>query len=122
MPTSSPSPVQVTLLTKPGCHLCDDARAVIADVIAAVAEQGVAVELQETNILADPQLARLHAEDIPVVIINGKRHAIWHVDREKFTAALHKAATRARRRFLVGPVRPAAPATQTPPTSTQGAS
>lgn len=91
------STVRVTLLTKPGCHLCDEARQTVERVraeLAAPAEGGVASELEELDILQDEKLARLHAEDIPVVLINGKRHAIWQVDAERFAAALKKAARR----------------------------
>ncbi|QBE49263.1 glutaredoxin family protein [Leucobacter triazinivorans] len=84
--------VQLTLIGKPGCHLCDDARETIARVRAELAERGVATELRELDILADAQLARRHAEDIPVVQIDGRRHAIWRVDPERLSAAIEKAA------------------------------
>ncbi|MGO2139660.1 MAG: glutaredoxin family protein [Leucobacter sp.] len=85
-------PVRVTLIGKTGCHLCDDARAVIEQVRSALTADGVATELVELDILADEELARLHSEDIPVVRIGEKRHAIWHVDAEKFEAAVRRAA------------------------------
>lgn len=86
--------VSITLIGKPGCHLCDEARVVIEDVRGALAAEGVETELTELNILEDAQLARLHSEDIPVVMIGSKRHAIWRVDRDRFTAAILKAARR----------------------------
>ena len=92
--------VSLTLIGKPGCHLCDDARNVIeavrSDLAARPGSQRVDTRLTELNILEDEQLARLHAENIPVVLIGEKRHAIWHVDREKFTTAVIKAAKRPR--------------------------
>ncbi|WP_449280954.1 glutaredoxin family protein [Leucobacter sp.] len=84
--------VQLTLIGKPGCHLCDEAREAIARVRADLAERGIETELEELDILEDPQLARRHSEDIPVVRINGRRHAIWRVDPERLTAAVEKAA------------------------------
>jgi glutaredoxin len=79
--------VQLTLIGKPGCHLCDEARDAIARVRAELAERGIETALEELDILEDPQLARRHSEDIPVVQINGRRHAIWRVDPERLSAA-----------------------------------
>lgn len=84
--------MQLTLIGKPGCHLCDEAREAIARVRAELAERGIETELAELDILEDPQLARRHSEDIPVVRINGRRHAIWRVDPERLAAAVEKAA------------------------------
>ncbi len=87
-----PKTVALTLLTKPGCHLCDDARATIERVRAEVEGLGIATALDERSILDDPELARLHSEDIPVVLVAGRRHAIWRVDPEKLTRAIERAA------------------------------
>lgn len=84
--------VKLTLIGKPGCHLCDEAREVIARVRAECAERGVETELEELDILADPALARVHAEHIPVLQINGRQHAIWRVDPARLTPAIDKAA------------------------------
>lgn len=84
--------VTLTLLGKPGCHLCDDARGVIEGVRVRLRERGIGTELEELNILEDEQLARLYAEEIPVVRINGKQHAIWRVDSEKLEHAILRAA------------------------------
>lgn len=40
--------------------------------------------------MGDPKLARLHAEEIPVVLVNGRRHAIWRVDPARFSTAVEK--------------------------------
>ncbi|MFV0433483.1 MAG: glutaredoxin family protein [Leucobacter sp.] len=85
-------PVQITLIAKPGCHLCNDARATIARVRVKLAAKGIETAFEELDILQDPALARRHSEDIPVVQINGRRHAIWRVDSQRFAAAVEKAA------------------------------
>ncbi|MBL5974951.1 MAG: glutaredoxin family protein [Candidatus Leucobacter sulfamidivorax] len=85
-----PKPVAITLLSKPGCHLCDDARAVVRGVLADFERRGAPVSFDEIDILGDPKLARLHAEEIPVVLVNGRRHAIWRVDPDRLTAAIEK--------------------------------
>ena len=83
--------VEIRLLAKPGCHLCDDARLVIEHTMAQLASR-IDTQLVEINILDDPAIARLHAEDIPLVYVNGRQHAIWRVDAERLTAAIEKAA------------------------------
>lgn len=81
----------VTLLTKPGCHLCDDARPVVERVVA----EHPAATLQERSILDDDALRTEYAEDIPVVLIDGRVHSNWHVDAERLHRALEKAESRA---------------------------
>jgi len=90
--------VRITLIGKPGCHLCDDARATIAAARDGLAGRGIPTEFEELDILEDEELARRHSEDIPVVQVNGRRHAIWRVDPERLTAAVEKAAKGGRRR------------------------
>lgn len=86
------STVQITLIGKPGCHLCDDARTVIETVRAELAARNIATTLTELNILEDAALARKHSENIPVVMLGTKRHAIWRVDAAKLTAAIERQA------------------------------
>ena len=84
--------VAITLIGKPGCHLCDDARAVIERVRAELAGRGIRTTLEELDILQDPELARRHAEDIPVVRVGDRRHAVWRVDGERLARAVERAA------------------------------
>ena len=79
----------LTLIGKPGCHLCDDARAVIDAVLA----ERPHVRVDERSILDDPALAATYAEEIPVVLIDGRQHSYWHVDAARLSAALDAAAT-----------------------------
>jgi hypothetical protein len=74
----------VTLLGKPGCHLCDDARAVVAGVLASYPGVG----FEEKSILDDPALLDAYAEEIPVVLIDDRVHTIWRVDESRFRSAL----------------------------------
>jgi glutaredoxin len=78
------SPTRVLLLGKPGCHLCDDARAIVTDVLA----EHPNVEFEERSILDDPALLDAYAEEIPVVLIDGRVHTIWRVDPARLRKAL----------------------------------
>lgn len=74
----------VTLLSRPGCHLCDDARAIVTRVVGEVS--GVALE--ERSILDDETLLERYRDEIPVVLIDGAVHTIWRVDETRFRSAL----------------------------------
>ena len=82
-----PASVTLTLLAKPGCHLCDDARVVIADVVAELEGQ-LEVAVEEKSILDDPALLERYSEEIPVVLLDGRVHNIWRVDPERLRRAL----------------------------------
>jgi hypothetical protein len=84
MPSDAPArPHRITLLGKPGCHLCDDARAVVRRVA-----EAVGVDWEELSILDDPDLLATYAEEIPVVLIDGRQHTFWRVDEARLTAAV----------------------------------
>jgi glutaredoxin len=86
--------IQVALITKAGCHLCDDARLVVNAVIADFRSQytgvfrHVQVDFVEHDINFNDDLRAKHSEEIPVVLINGKIHNYWRIDPERFRAAL----------------------------------
>jgi Glutaredoxin-like domain (DUF836) len=79
----------VTLIGKPGCHLCDEARHTVTGVMSGF---GGAAILEERSILDEPSLNEQYAEEIPVVLINGDIHTVWRVDRDRFQKALEEAA------------------------------
>jgi glutaredoxin len=79
---TSDSP-RITLIGKPGCHLCDDARAVVAR----VAEE-LGVGWTELDINQDESLAEQYWEQIPVTLVDGRRHDYWRVDEARLRAAL----------------------------------
>jgi glutaredoxin len=81
-------PVTVTLIGKPGCHLCDDARNVIRSVIADLPDDAPDVEVEERSILDDAELHERYVEDIPVVLIDGRQHTYWRVDPARLRTAL----------------------------------
>jgi glutaredoxin len=74
---------RVVLLGKPGCHLCDDARAVVQQVC-----DDLGVPWSERSIEGTPDLERRYGEQIPVIFVDGRQHAIWRVDEERLRAAL----------------------------------
>ncbi|WEO77700.1 glutaredoxin family protein [Cryobacterium sp. SO2] len=84
------STAHLTLIGKPGCHLCDDARTVVTTVLTDLAAEPGApqVVLEEKSILDDPELHELYVEDIPVLLINGLVHNYWRIDPVRLHTAL----------------------------------
>ena len=83
--------VSLTLIGKPGCHLCDNAREVITSVVTDLGS-AASVELDEKSILDDADLHEKYVEEIPVVLINGRVHNIYRVDPARLKNALLEAA------------------------------
>ncbi|MGA8208999.1 MAG: glutaredoxin family protein [Nocardioidaceae bacterium] len=77
---------RVTLLSRPGCHLCDEARAVVARVCEELAESFVEVDITEGPEAAE--LTRRYGEEIPVTLVDGRQHDFWRVDADRLRAAL----------------------------------
>ena len=60
--------MKVTLYTRSGCHLCDDAKQAIES-----ARRRTPFDYEEFDIDSDPQLRRLYNEEVPVIAIDGKK-------------------------------------------------
>lgn len=73
----------ITLLSRPGCHLCDDARQVIARVAA-----DLGVTWSERDITRSEDDLRKYGEMIPVTLIDGVQHDFWRVSEDRLRAAL----------------------------------
>jgi glutaredoxin len=58
----------VTLYTRQGCHLCDEAKQAID-----AARQKAAFEYEEFDIDADARLRQLYNEEVPVIAIDGRK-------------------------------------------------
>lgn len=82
MPMDGAQP-RVVLLGKPECHLCDDARTVVASVCA---ELGVA--WQESDLSEQPDELARWWDKIPVTLVDGDVHDFWRVDPSRLRKAL----------------------------------
>jgi len=75
------------LISKPGCHLCDQAREVIERVA-----RDLRVQWEERSLLDDPELSAAYWEQIPVTLVDGAQHDYWGVDEDRLRAALGNTA------------------------------
>ena len=77
------SDTRVRLYSRPGCHLCDDARAVVERVCA-----DLGTSYDEVDITTSPELMNAYADQIPVTFDDGKQHDFWRVDETRLRRAL----------------------------------
>ena len=66
--------ITIEVMTKSDCCLCDDAKAIIDQVITEIP-----VKLKMTDIESDPELFERYNEKIPVVLINGEESFVYKV-------------------------------------------
>jgi glutaredoxin len=76
-------PERVVVLTRQGCHLCDEA---IAQVAAICAETGEGYAVVDVD--SDPELQRRYTDQVPVTFVDGAQHDFWRVDPARLKAAL----------------------------------
>ena len=74
---------RITLISKPGCHLCGPVREVIERVA-----QDLGVTWVELSILDDPTLSAAYRELIPVTLVDGIQHDHWRVNEARLRRAL----------------------------------
>ena len=85
------NPIELVLIGKPGCHLCNDAREVVDEVVTEfiAGHPAAPITITEQNILEDEALKLKYSEEIPVLLINGKVHNYWRIDDERLKRALY---------------------------------
>ena len=76
-------PPRVVLYSRPGCHLCDDARSVVESVCAELGES-----YDEVDITTSEDLLARFGEEIPVTFVDGEQHDFWRVDPGRLRSAL----------------------------------
>lgn len=79
------SAVRIRVLVRAGCHLCDVAVAVVADVCARTGERFDTLDIDAAN---DPGLLDRYSDQVPVTLVDGRVHDFWRVDPARLTASL----------------------------------
>ena len=74
---------RVTFYSRPGCHLCDEARLVVERVCADLGESYAEVSIDD-----DPELQQRFTDEVPVTFVDGRQHDFWRVDEARLRAAL----------------------------------
>jgi glutaredoxin len=76
---------RVLVLTRSGCHLCDQAIEVVAAVCAETGD-----EYRVLDVDGDPELRRRYTDQVPVTFVDGAQHDFWRVDPVRLKAALRR--------------------------------
>ncbi len=76
---------QVTLITRAGCHLCEQAESELRGL---AAELGFELDLLDVD--ADRQRANEYSDRVPVILIDGAEHGYWRLEEQRFRTALRR--------------------------------
>ena len=74
---------QVTLITRAGCHLCEEAETVLRRL-----RDELDYGYEERDVDADPALRAEYSDRVPVVLIDGREHGYWRVEEPRFRRAI----------------------------------
>lgn len=77
--------IAVMIYSRPGCHLCDDMKAVVDRVVAATDAQ---IMIEVVDISADPALEAAYGLEIPVLMVNGRKAAKYRIAEEDLARLL----------------------------------
>ena len=75
----------VTVYSRHGCHLCEDAVNVLESL-----QEELNFEIEIIYIDGNPELEKLYGEQVPVTHIGGEHHDFWRVDPVRFRSSLEK--------------------------------
>jgi glutaredoxin len=73
--------VRITLITRTGCHLCDDAKAVL---------ERMGVAWTERLLDGDLELESEYGDRVPVVLLDGREHGYWRVEEDRLRRDLDR--------------------------------
>ena len=80
-------PRELTLYTRPGCHLCDEAKVMMAPLLG---EYGAT--LREVNVDADPALRERYTNDVPVIFLGSRKVAKHRLDLAQLRRQLEQSS------------------------------
>ena len=75
----------VTVYSRHGCHLCEDAVKTLESM-----REELAFEIEIIYIDGNAELEKLYGNEVPVIHINGEHHDFYRVDPERFRTSLEK--------------------------------
>ena len=73
----------ITIYSRPGCHLCDDAQNILESL-----REELNFEIEVIDIDRDPELNKLYSDQVPVIHIDGLHHDFYKVDPLRFRSSL----------------------------------
>lgn len=77
---------RLTIYSRPGCHLCDEMKRIIAQVTACMPQDALVVS--EVDISTDEALERMYGQEIPVLFVDGRKSAKYRITEEELRRRL----------------------------------
>ncbi|MFS0883918.1 glutaredoxin family protein [Aeromicrobium sp. 179-A 4D2 NHS] len=81
--TAHANDARVVVYSRDGCHLCEAAEQLVAQVVAETGDDWVRVDID-----AEPELKQAFTDQVPVTFVDGRQHDFWRVDPARLRAAL----------------------------------
>jgi glutaredoxin len=78
-------PLHLQLFSRPGCHLCDEMKAVVQPLA-----REIGAVLEEIDIADNPALESEYALQIPVLLINGRKAFKYRLTERELRARLRR--------------------------------
>jgi glutaredoxin len=75
--------IAVTLYSRPGCHLCDEMKAVVDRVA-----RSIPLAVEQIDISTDPLLEERYGLEIPVLLVNGRKAAKFRIAEDQLRRLL----------------------------------
>jgi len=76
---------QITIYSRTGCHLCDDAQKILESM-----QKELHFEIEVIDIDESAELIKLYSDQVPVIHIDGLHHDFYKVDPDRFRSSLEK--------------------------------
>jgi glutaredoxin len=84
--------IALTIYSRPGCHLCTDMKRTVERI---VCEFSAPARIEEINIAGNPELEARYGQEIPVLLVNGRKAAKYRVTEEALQRLLRAEGQRA---------------------------
>ena len=81
----APARHHVTLITRVGCHLCEQAQAVLLRL-----RDELGFRYDELDVDADRDRRNEYSDRVPVILVDGKEHGYWRVEEDRLRRALSR--------------------------------
>jgi len=76
--------IRLTIYSRPGCHLCEELKAVVTRVA-----RRVPLDLEEVDISGDRELEARYGLEIPVLMVDGRKAAKYRIDEDQLLRVLN---------------------------------
>jgi glutaredoxin len=78
------------MVSRSGCHLCDEAEDALARVIARFSAEypNVGYQVERLDVDQDQELLAKYSDEVPVLLLNGRQLAFWRIDEERVFSAM----------------------------------